>query len=88
MSGIPCIVCGRRRGHDAGEHDRQRHERRRACNLLRRTWPRLAGLGRLLEHYAREAGPVKPAAPRVEWACRVLKSGAVVHVPIDPEQVL
>lgn len=82
---IPCIVCGHRRGHDGAEHERHRAERRRCANLLRRTWPRLAGLGALLEHYARgEAGRPAPA-PRPAWGVKVLRDGSVVHRPIRPE---
>lgn len=85
MTGVPCIVCGRRRGHDAAEHERHRAERRRCANLLRRTWPPLAGLGPLLEHYAAgEAGRPAPA-PRVEWGAKVLRGGRVVHRPVERE---
>ena len=88
MKGVPCIVCGRRRGHDGEEHERHRRERRRCANLLRRTWPRLRGLGPLLEHYARgEAGRPAPA-PRVEWRAIVLRDGTVAHVPAETTQVL
>lgn len=80
----PCIVCGRRRGHDAETHDKYRQEYRRCKNLLRRSWPRLAGLPKLIEHYARQDKPAAPST-RTQWTCKVHPSGEVTHHPVEEE---
>ena len=85
----PCIVCGGRalrsgrRKHDGLIHDEYRRGRRRTANLLDKRWPALDGLQAVLEHYAE---PDRPAPPKpIAWGCKVLKSGEVVHRPIQEE---
>lgn len=78
MTRPPCIVCGRRRGHDRDYHATYRAEYRRTKNLLRRSWPRLRGLAALT------AKPPGPARSDVRWYARVLPGGDVVHVPVKP----
>jgi len=80
----PCIVCGKRRGHDAETHDAVRLERRRCANLLRKTWPRLPGLPKVLDFYRRQEPPPKPTTERrpIDWCVKVLRSGDVIHLPV------
>jgi len=85
MTRPPCIVCGKRRGHDAEAHDKYRHEHRRCANLLRRTWPRLGGLPALLDFYARHDGAAPPLAARPEWTCKVHPDGTITHHPVAVE---
>lgn len=84
----PCIVCGRRRGHDAEAHETYRRESRRARNLLRRSWPRLPGLRRLLDWYARrEPKPTRaPGARPLGWRAKIVTDGVVVHLPVWPDE--
>lgn len=85
----PCIVCGKRRGHATDVHDKYRLEYRRCKNLLRRTWPRLPGLSKLLAFY--EARDPKPAptpaqGPRVVgWHAKVHRDGTVSHHAVFEE---
>lgn len=75
MTAIPCIVCGRKHGHDRDYHATYRAEYRRTKNLLRRSWPRLRGI------------PPRPPGPSrgdLRWYARVLPGGEVLHVPVKP----
>lgn len=74
---LPCIVCGRRRGHDRPYHEEYRREYRRTKNLLRRRWPALRGLAKL-------AAAPGPRRGDLRWYARVLPSGDVVHLPVRP----
>ena len=63
-----------------------RAERRRCALLLRKSWPRLKGLGAVLAFYARrDPQPAVERSAPLEWTCRVLPSGEVVHGVIRPE---
>jgi hypothetical protein len=81
----PCIICGQRRGHAGPEHDAHRAERRRCSLLLRKSWPRLKGLGAVLAFYARRDPPPPTPSPPLTWSCKVLPSGEVVHGVVRPE---
>lgn len=84
----PCIVCGGKplrdgkRRHKPEVHERMRVERKKTCNLKRRTWPRLQGRDSLLKYCAKQI--IRPS--RQEWECKVLRSGEVLHVPVQPTE--
>jgi hypothetical protein len=70
----------------AAIHDDYRREYRRWANLLRPRCPGLKGSSAVAEFYFDPSNTSTSSSPRVEWGCKVLKSGAVVFVRVEKKE--
>jgi len=89
MARPPCIVCGATRSpvrglitHVAEIHDEYRKKFKQWTNLLIPRCPTLKGLPALSEFYSGSA-TVAGSAPKIEWGCKVMKNGDVIHVRVE-----
>jgi hypothetical protein len=86
-SGLPCIICGAPRSqvrgvihHDVEPHEEYRREYERWMNLLRPRAPALRGLQAVLDYYGVQPPKVRDG---IEWGCKVLKGGEVIHRRVE-----